>query len=428
MPDAQRPTPDKEPASRQNGSGGLWRGIGHSVSGQLIYLLTQSGVMIALAHMRGIESVGHLGLALGIATPVFMLAHFGLRTGIATEDPDSRSFDDYLRLAVIGAGLGAVASFAIGYALNGDMSVLLACVIAMKMAESISKLCHGAFQRAGRMDWVSGSLILRGGLTLVFFVLSLWAGMPTDLAFVVQALVWTGLLVGFDLPRARRAESGSTAPRRPLWPLVKDNLPLALSACLIALMIALPRFFLDSLMGLAAVGIYTAVSQIYQAGSMVVDAVNQAILSQFASWRRAKRSGATHSPLGRTVTLLLTAATVASVGGIAVVVLAGEPILRIAFGAETADQGRALLLIMSLALVARVYSVVPQGIIQADRRFWTYFTLQATSLVLMAAILPVAIGARALDGAGMAMLIVAGYRLLFACLSAIRSGRKGGPA
>lgn len=412
-------------------AGGLWRAVGQAVSGQMFYLLTQMGVIVALAQMRGVEAVGQLGLALGIATPVFMFAHMGLQTGIATDLPTERhrprEFNAYLGLALVSGLAGFAVSMGVGaLVLDGPENLLLlAMVSVMKVAETFSKLCHGAFQRAHRMGFVAVSMISRGVATLLVFVALLLAGAPTGLAFAAQAVVWAAIVTFYDLPRARRVQSldrmRPSLDLAALADLTRTNAPLALAACLIALMTSAARFFLDAELGLAAVGIFTAVSQIYQAGAMVVDAVNQGILSHFALWRRGA-DGRKH--LAQTIRALVGIAALASVAGMALVTAAGEPVLALAFGPEFAA-GRTLLILMAVALCARAFAVVPQGIIQADRRFGLYLVYQAASLAVMVALLPFLVPAYGLEGAGLALVAVSLFRLSFSSITAIRALRRG---
>ena len=58
-----------------------------------------------------------------------------------------------------------------------------------KAFDSISNLAYGAFQQVERMDLVARSYLLRGGISVVAFLLLLFAGADIATALFSQLLV-----------------------------------------------------------------------------------------------------------------------------------------------------------------------------------------------------------------------------------------------
>ena len=398
------------------------------MGGQLSYVLSQMLVLVALARFGGVEATGAFGVAMAIATPVFLLANMGLRTGLATDARRAHAFSTYTGLATVTGVLGVAFCVAFGTRIlqtevNGT---LLAIIALQKWVESLCNVCYGAFQLRNRMNRVAVSLTLRGWTSAILFTGLLAAGVPVAEAFIAQLVVWILVLVFHDYPNASRLLDGRIAlpqfRRRPMGALVIENLPLSLSGFVNALANSLPRLVLDRVYGLEAVGIFTVIAYVLQAGTMVVNAVNQALLGRFAALRLQQTS----LPQIRAITrrLLLVAAGL-SVLGVAVVAIFGKTALALGFGPAFAA-GAPTLVLIALALSTKLFGIVPQALIHADRRFGLFLIYEALSLALGFTLLVVLVPDYGLIGAGLSILIVAVARLgfLWAAAAPALSGRR----
>lgn len=392
--------------------------IGYALYGQFGYLLAQMAVLAALAHLRGAEAVGEFGLALALTTPAFMFANMGGRSGQASDVSGRYSFSDYGGLMVTAALLATVVSIAAGFLLARTPGALLIVVIVAltKAFESISSLAYGAFHRAGRADKVAKSLVLRGAATVPPFVVLLAAGLPTGTAFLAQLLVWSVLALFYDYPAACRIANGRLVRpaifNRRVVQLAREVWPLGASYLLNALLVSLPRLFVERSLGLSALGLLTVVNYFQQAGSMAVNAVTQALVSRFA---RLQRGGA-DMELKRQVTVLLALAVACSMIGLAFVYLAGEWLLRIAFGpAFVAAED--LLLVVTLALCAKLFSMAPQTLLHAHRKFMTFMLRELATVLCCTVLLVLLVPSHGLMGAGYAIVGTAFFRLVIMTLA-----------
>lgn len=400
------------PAAEQVEARGLVHNLLFSVLGQGGYVLAQLGVLSALGHFRGPEAIGEFGLALAITTPVFMLANMGVRTNQASDVRKDFAFAEYAGLLLPLALGAAFVSIALGLLLASSSGTFLIVLIVSitKAFEAISNLSYGAFQQAGRMDKVASSLLIRGALTVVAFATLLWLGVETDVAFVAQLVIWSILAVAYDYPRACRVASRAwvwpTWRRDRLRQLLKNTAPVGAGHFMNALMVSLPRLFIDRLLGLEAVGLFTAVGYFQQAATLVVNAVSQALVNQFARFRRDGEEKAMRAA----ILTLMVAATLTSVLGLLLVHYAGGAILAFLFGPEFRSMDD-LLMLIALAVSAKLFSALPQSLMHADRRFGAYFWYQAASLGFCVALLAVLVPLWGLMGAGYAVVAVALFRL-----------------
>lgn len=387
--------------------------IGYSVVGQVVYLLSQLVVLAALAQLRGADAVGEFGLALALTTPFFMFVSMGGKTSQASDVIQRYSFAEYAGLVFVLAALATAASIAVALVFaSTEHALLIVVIVALtKAAESISSLSYGAFQQAGRPDKISVSLLIRGALTVPLFVALLWAGAPVGIAFLAQLLIWSAVAVLRDYPLASRMAAG-----RLVWPsndgrrlltLARETAPLGASHGVGALLNSLPRLYVERALGLSAVGILTIVTYLQQAGSMIISSISQPLVNRFARLRQRDDAGS----IRRTMFALLALVAGCSVAGILLVAVAGKWILSTVFGPELA-QADDLLMVIALALSAKLFSVLPQSLLHADRRYNTFLFREIASVLVCFALLALLVPRMGLIGAGYAILGAAIFRLV----------------
>jgi O-antigen/teichoic acid export membrane protein len=383
-----------------------------SLFGQVGYVLTQMAVLATLAQLRGSEAVGEFGLALAITTPAFIFVNMGGKSSQSSDVTQKYSFADYGGLVLAAAALATLVSVIAGaiFARNFETLLIVVIVAATKFVESFSSLSYGAFQQAGRADKITWSLLLRGSLTVPIFALVLWLGAPTGVAFLAQLAVWSGTAFLRDYPLASGIAAGSLVrpslrPER-LMALLRETAPLGGGYFINSLLTSLPRLFVERSLGLSAVGILTVVTYFQQAGTIVVAAMSQALVNRFARLKHAGESGT----LRKTIIGILVLVLACSVAGLLFVDVAGVWILGTIFGPEFRNAGP-LLMLIALALCARLFSVVPQSLLHAERRFGTFLLRELATAIPMTALLWALVPRYGLMGAGFAIVGAAVTRL-----------------
>ena len=337
--------------------------IGISVFGQVIYLLSQLAILTSLTQLRGPAAVGEFGLAIALCTPFFMFVSMGGKSSQSSDVQQRYSFAEYGGLVACLACLGVVGSLVAGLVFaRTEHALLIVGIVALtKAAESVSNLAYGAFQQAGRPDKIAVSLMLRGALTVPLFIALLFAGVPVGIAFMAQLLVWAGVALARDYPTASRiAAGGVMRPSfewRRLFTLARETAPYGASLSLESLANSLPRLAVERAIGISAVGVLTVITYFQQAGSVLTSALTRPLVNRFA-WLR--HSGDTRG-LRRTQLALLALVGSCSVAGLIFVAVAGEWLLRVLFGPELA-QASGLLMLIALALSAKLFSAIPQSL------------------------------------------------------------------
>ena len=147
--------------------------------------------------------------------------------------------------------------------------VILAVALA-KGIEALSDIHYGLFQLNDRLDQTGASMMLRGAFSLVALSAGLYLTRDIFWACVGLALVWLGALLLFDIRRGRRFVTLSEKFQQPSswktswqseyrakgfrrhWNLMRLALPLGLVTTMASINLNMPRYFIESRMGVAS--------------------------------------------------------------------------------------------------------------------------------------------------------------------------------
>ncbi len=394
-----------------------------TLSGNLVFAVTQWGVLVVLARLGSAADLGRYTLGLAITTPVFLLLSLQLRGAQATEPEGSLyRFGHYFTLRII-LSLSALLicvlyAFTGGAFTGGAFSShttagpALAPVVVWlglaKLFDSVSDVCYGHLQARQQLREVSQSLIMRGLLSALLLGAAFALTRQVAWAAAGTALGYLAVLALFDIPRTRRGTGPWWLPERAtLLQLTRLTWPLGVAVGLIALNASLPRYFLGRERGLDSVGLFTAMSYVTVAGSMVITALGQAATTPLARLAEGTDPKPFRALLGR----LLLFGT--GLGGLGVVgaALLGRPLLGGLYGATYAQDVPVFTVLMGAAGLRYVASFAGFGM-TALRQFRAQIPLfTATSGVLLLGCL-LLIPASGLMGAAWATLLAAAVQLL----------------
>jgi O-antigen/teichoic acid export membrane protein len=384
--------------------------IAWSMIGQIVYVLSQLTIVVALARFGTVEDVGRFGLSTAITGPIFFFFSLGLRFNLATDTASSFGFGTFLAVRLIGV-VGALLTVAAIAALTirDPLTITILGLFALaKAVEQHSDLMYGVFQKHGKLRWVATSQILRGVLSAaVFTAIMILNGSP-GLAFLTFFAVWLGVLLLYDLPRALRFEGRAHRIAGPaeIWRLAWNSAPLGAAGFFANLSASTPRLVLGHFVGLEALGYFTSVAYFYQAANMVIQSINQAIIGRLARFcTEGKRR-----PFWILMLRISALLTGLAVVGVLLAIPLGEHLLALLFGEGFRPYGT-LLVLMVLALAINMPATVLQTGLMAQRRFNAQLLNRIIYAVLVAILCPIAVLLYGLNGAAIAVAVAAVLQL-----------------
>lgn len=342
-------------------SGVIFRNFSWVFMGNVVYAASQWLIVTITAKLGTPSMVGYYSLGLAVTAPIMMGARIGLRNIQATDPEDEFSFDEYLLVRVVTTSLALVviALVAIASYTSDERRVVMAIAFS-KAVESIADIIHGLMQKNEEMGYVGRSLILKALTSVIFFSLTLYLTRSIFLAALALGMGWAVTLFLYDirycmsaLPKGRRR-----VRFRAVYRLVALAWPLGFTSGLLSLNTNLPRYFIDSYLGEAALGLFSALAYTLVAGNTVVQALGQAASPRLA---RYFRQGNMRGFVRLTARLVLLA-VVLGVVGIGLAVLVGPILLTVLYTPEYAVAQDVFVWLMVSGLLSYVTAFLNEGL------------------------------------------------------------------
>ena len=304
----------------------LFSNIVWMLVGNVAYGFSQWALLVTLAKIGTIEMVGTFALALAVVLPVLMFSSLSLRSLQITDHDSLYRFREYASLRLLTLILSLLFIFGFGLVSGYSKTVLAATMLiaAAKAIEYVSDLLYGVLQQQEKMSGVSISMTARAVLSVAALGCAV---------YLTHSLVWgsaglvfasAGVLIGYDIPKTftgRMNQIGwrlieglrytrgifvAGSGQRRLSKLALTGLPMGFVLMMVSLNINIPRYFIERHLGVAELGIFSAIATLMGAGGVVTNALGQAAAPRLAKYFSAYDK--------RGFSLLLAAIVFASLG------------------------------------------------------------------------------------------------------------------
>jgi O-antigen/teichoic acid export membrane protein len=397
-------------------------------------------MLTVLAKLGSAETVGLFSLGLAITAPVIMFTNLALHHVQATDARDEYRFGDFLGLRLVTTCLALLIIAAIvgqfGYGTHATLVILAVGVT--KAIEAVCDIFCGFFQKHERMDRYGLSRILKGVVSLAALAGTVYVTRSLLWGVASLAVAYTLVLLCFDLPNGRRLIRALPLhpAQRPesVWPRLDPStltrlawlaLPLGITGGLISLKTNVPRYFVETHLGLADLGIFAALFYFVFAGKMASDSMALAAIPRLSTYFVEENKAA----FSRLLIRLLAFAALMGAIGIAIAGIAGQELLTLLYTREYARQDLFVLLMVVGAL--GYVTTLLRAAATATRRFMVQLPLLVGVLVSTALASAWLVPKSGLAGAALALLIgeiVAGLGYAVVVLAALRALSPATPA
>jgi O-antigen/teichoic acid export membrane protein len=267
----------------------LRRNAAWTFLGQVVFAACHWGIFIIVGRLAGPEELGRYALALAVVTPIMMFGGLQMRQLQVVDATHRYHFRDYYAVRLAGtlcAGVVILAIALLGYTWQAALPILV--VGFAKGIENLSDVHYGLAQRHKRLDLVAQSVMLRGFLGLMALGTGYYLTENLGAGLMAMAVAWGLVWWLFDrVNTARwRAPSEDEQARKPGFKrrldLAWTALPLGMALMLVTLNPNVPRYFIEALIGVEALGLFAAMAHFVVAGRMIINAVCQAASPRLA--------------------------------------------------------------------------------------------------------------------------------------------------
>lgn len=312
--------------------------------GNVIYAITQWGLLISIAKFGTATMVGQFTLGLALTAPVFMLTNLQLRTIQATDIKNKYTFGDFIGLRIFTVIIFIILMVLITviFKYEAETTLVILFLTIAKAFESISDIIFGLLQKNEVMKKIAISRIIKGISSLIVMTIMLKITKNLLIAILGLALSWLIVLLYIDIRFAK-----TYANIKPNFNINKMkmlfilSLPLGIAHMLGSLNTNIPRYLLEYFESVEVLGYFAAIAYLMVAGSTVILAMGHAVTPRLSKYY--------HNNIKLFVRLIFKLMLLGfSIGlfGIFVAIIAGEEILSLIYSEEYAKYNNILILII----------------------------------------------------------------------------------
>jgi O-antigen/teichoic acid export membrane protein len=332
----------------------LRRDAAWALLGQLVFAVCHWGGFIVLGRLAGPQELGRYALALAVVTPIMLFGGLQMRQLQVADVMQSHPFQDYLAVRLAGTACAGVIVLVIApVAYSWEVALPILLVGLARGIESLSDVHYGLAQRHKQFDLIAQSMMLRGVLGLLALATGYYLTEDLAIGLVGMAAAWGLVWSLFD--RATTKRWRHPPEYKPAWkPSLKRRLdlawtavPLGIAMLLITLNPNVPRYFIEGMVGLEALGLFTAMAHFVVAGRMLINAVCQAAFPRLADLYAA---GDLPS-LRRLLVRLMAVSAVPGLVGLLVAIAFGRDLLSLVYGPQFAAAANVFPWIMLVGVV-----------------------------------------------------------------------------
>jgi O-antigen/teichoic acid export membrane protein len=354
-------------------------------AGSIAYSGTQWSIVVLLAKLGTPALVGQYAFATAIAYPLYLGANLSLRQLFVNDRDGTYSFDRFLGLRYVLLGVAWTILVLISLSLRsaGQSAVLVLVVGSSTLLDSVSEAYYSILQKNEHMDRIARSEIFRcslgfgGAVAALYYTSSVvWAVIGLLAAKCVVLIMYDSAAETFRLgsvpTELGRATSKSLRAKdrfRPRWDFSVQRkmfmaaLPLGSVAVLVSFNGNVPRYIIEHYLGPRDLGIYSALSYLPQAGTMIASTLGYVTYARLGKLYHTRDVGAFKKLLRNSVLIC------ASIGlaGLLCSALEGKTVLAWLYRPEYAEHEGLLLVLTASSALAFVTSCFTFAITAASQ-------------------------------------------------------------
>lgn len=241
----------------------LKAGIMWNTWGNIYYLFCQWLLTILVVRLANFEMAGELSYAMTISNIFYSISIYGMRNFQVSDIKQKYENGTYIYSRLLTSGFAVLLCilllFFSGYTF--EKSLVIFMYLIFKLSETIFDVYSGIFQKQWRIDLIGKSLIIRGTLNTLAFVITLILTNNLFLSILSMALITYICIFFYDLYSAKKITDVSlNLSGTAVKSLLIECFPLALYFLILSVIGAIPRYFLDMYQGSEQVGIYSSIA------------------------------------------------------------------------------------------------------------------------------------------------------------------------
>ena len=306
----------------------LWNSIG-----SMFYLVCQWLITVLVVRLStGFDSAGLLSLATSVVGTFSTFANYKIGTYQISDIHREYFFGEYMTFRCLTLSMAFVACLLYAFATCPLYSIItIVLYYFYKGIGLLIDICHGEDQLNRRMDYIGKSFILQALASIAAFIVVFTSTQNLNLAIVAMTFAVVLVFVFFDCRNTHLFASFELgiSPKRALS-LLKTSLPAVIASVSASAIFTIPKQYLLSVSGDAALGIYSSIAAPALVVQMGAQYLYGPLLDVFPRRFFDGKMSDFIKLLARTVLSIVAVGIVCCLG----LLFLGEPLLALVFGDE----------------------------------------------------------------------------------------------
>ncbi len=395
-----------------------------NTAGNLFYGICTWVITILVVHLADYSEAGYLALAIAMTNTYEQIAWFNMRNYQVTDAKERFSDSQYVSSRVITCGI-AFAMLVIA-AFTGSTFYQALCIIAympIRIAESISDVCHGINQKKERYDYIGKSFLLRGVGMVGVFSVGLIVLKKLAIVLVLTAAYQLLISLFYDCRKTfQLTEIKLKIFDKDLLNLYRDCLPLVIFAFFLSAQNNHVKSTIQALCGNDILGIYSSIAS----PTIAVQMIAAAMFAPFLPGLSVNLAQKEYDRFNKKLLKIYGAFV-----GMAVVVLAGAMLLgrwglALLYPDDILDYYEFFIPVVWVTILYAVVLVM-QGILVAIRKIWIMTIGMVADFLLLVVLIKPMIGLYGANGGSFAQILSFAAYIPFAMITVyvtIRQSKK----
>lgn len=235
----------------------MWNTVGN-----IVYCICQWIVTIVTVRLDSYSGAGYLSLAMSTSSTFSTIALFGMRNFQVSDVKNEFKDSEYLSSRLLTSTIAMVACAL--FAINSTSVYQMWCIDAfmlIRLAEASVDVVHGINQKYDRYDLIGKSFLIRGVVTVVFFVAGLLMSHEILVAILCCAIANLLVVTFYDIRHTSKLEKLSFCFKDShVGGLLKKCIPLVATSFLLTLIPLFPRTSMQWMIGNDELGVYSSIA------------------------------------------------------------------------------------------------------------------------------------------------------------------------
>lgn len=232
-------------------------------AGSLFYLVCQWLITVLVVRLSsGFDAAGLFSLATSVVGTFSTLANYKIGTYQISDIHHENTLAEYLGFRCVTLGIAFVGCLVYAFITCPPYSIVtVALYYVYKSFGLLMDILHGTDQQFRRMDYIGKSFIFQGIGSLVSFVAIFSAIQDLNAAIIGMTLCSALVLILYDCPKTRQFERpGIEIHLNKTARLLATSLPAVIASVAASAIFTIPKQYLLTLSGDAALGIYSSIA------------------------------------------------------------------------------------------------------------------------------------------------------------------------